>query len=248
MATRRMFSKTIISSARFIKMPPSTQMLYFHLGLNADDDGIVEAFPIIRMVGSNEDDLKILTAKNFVIILNEDLVAFITDWNDHNLIRADRKIDSKYKNLLLKILPDIEIKEAKIRADTKKITGRPLSADGQHSIDKDSISQVKLSEVNLINKEDEDLTELLYNLIKQNYSFTKEKTEKQKEGDYEEMNRLHRIDKWTYEQIRYIIEWSQQDDFWKQNIRSVKKLRKQFETLAVRVKGQVEKREVKDYD
>ena len=80
MADRRMFSRRIINSAKFLKMPVSTQCLYFHLGLNADDDGIVEAYMTINMVGATEDDLKILVAKNFVQVLNEDLVTYITDW------------------------------------------------------------------------------------------------------------------------------------------------------------------------
>lgn len=109
LATRRMFAKTIISSAAFVKMPPSSQMLYFHLGLNADDDGIVEAFPIMRMVGASEDDLKILVAKGFMIILNNDSVSFIKDWKEHNLIRQDRKVDSKYRLLLLDVVDDVKL-------------------------------------------------------------------------------------------------------------------------------------------
>jgi hypothetical protein len=106
MANRRMFSKAIINSARFIKMPSSSQLLYFHLGLNADDDGVVEAFMVMRMIGASEDDLKILVAKGFITILNEDLVAFINDWLEHNIVRADRKIDSKYKDLIVKFIPN----------------------------------------------------------------------------------------------------------------------------------------------
>ena len=113
MAQRRMFSKKICSTAKFLKMPPSTQMLYFHLALNADDDGIVEAYNIMRLTGCTEDDLKILLAKEFVVVLNDDLVSFVTDWNEHNIIRADRKIDSKYKDLLLSILPNADIKGRK---------------------------------------------------------------------------------------------------------------------------------------
>jgi len=59
MAQRRMFSKKIINSAKFLKMPVSTQCLYFHLGLNADDEGVVEGFNIMRMICATEDDLKI---------------------------------------------------------------------------------------------------------------------------------------------------------------------------------------------
>lgn len=113
-----MFSAKIIESAKFIKMPTSSQLLYFHLGMKADDDGIAEAFNVMRMIGASEDDLKILVAKNYVVVLNEDLVSFITDWNEHNLIRADRKVDSVYKNLLLQIIPEVQLLESKERKDT----------------------------------------------------------------------------------------------------------------------------------
>ncbi|MFT8557733.1 MULTISPECIES: conserved phage C-terminal domain-containing protein [Liquorilactobacillus] len=126
MAQRRMFSNRITNSAKFLKMPLSSQALYFHLGLHADDDGVVEAFTIMRQVGAVEDDLRILAAKGFVVVLNEDLVTYIADWNENNRIRADRKVDSIYKNMLLKILPEAEVINPKPRADTGKQTGRPV--------------------------------------------------------------------------------------------------------------------------
>lgn len=95
---------------------------------------------------------------------------------------------------------------------------------------------------------DIELTELLYKLIKNNYPFVKEKTKPQKEKDYKEMRRLKEIDKYKPEQIEFIIKWSQQDDFWKQNIRSVSKLRKQFETLLVKAKGQFDKNRIINFD
>lgn len=132
MAQRRMFSKRIVESARFLKMPPSTQALYFHLGLHADDDGVVEGYNVMMQTGATEDDLKILVAKNFVTVLNDDLVTYINDWRENNRIRADRKVDSIYKDLLLKMLPDIEIQHAKARADTGKRTGvKQLEEDGR---------------------------------------------------------------------------------------------------------------------
>lgn len=113
MASRRMFSTRITESTRFLKMPPSTQNLYFHLGMQADDDGVVEAYPVMAMVGATEDDLKILVAKQFATVLNEDFVTFLNDWIENNNIRADRKVDSIYKELLLQIVPDACLKEAK---------------------------------------------------------------------------------------------------------------------------------------
>lgn len=123
MASRRMFSLRIINSAKFLKMPVSTQCLYFHLGLHADDDGVVEAYTVMNAIGATEDDLKVLVVKGFVVVLNEDLVTYITDWNENNRLRADRKIDSIYKELLLQVLPDVTLIEKKPRADAKRIDG-----------------------------------------------------------------------------------------------------------------------------
>lgn len=120
MAERRMFSKRIINSARFLKMPVSTQCLYFHLGLHADDDGIVEAYTVMNSIGATEDDLRVLMSKGFVYVLNDDLVTYITDWKENNKIRADRKINSIYQELLIKVLPDVEILQKKQRSDVKE--------------------------------------------------------------------------------------------------------------------------------
>lgn len=113
MASRRMFSCRITESTRFLKMPATSQNLYFHLGINADDDGVVEAYPIMCKIGATEDDLRILVGKEFVVVLNDDLVSFITDWREHNNVRADRKVDSIYKDLLLKVVPNTHLLEAK---------------------------------------------------------------------------------------------------------------------------------------
>lgn len=152
MSSRRMFSTKITTSAPFLKMPLSAQALYFHLGLNTDDDGVVEGFSIIRMLSASEDDLQLLINKGFVKVLNEDLVLFITHWHEHNLIRADRKVDSIYKDLLLKVVSDIKLVEPRKRSDLKvKATsvGQPvdvqMTPNGQHKI-----SKVKLSKVNII--------------------------------------------------------------------------------------------------
>lgn len=103
MAERRMFAKSIIGSARFLMMPPTSRLLYYDLGMYADDDGVVEAFTVLRQTNANEDDLKILVAKGFVKVLNEELVSKITDWNTNNFIRNDRYHPSIYKDLLLQI-------------------------------------------------------------------------------------------------------------------------------------------------
>lgn len=150
MASKRMLSKNITEKATFLKMPLSTQALYFHLNINADDDGVVEAFKVMRMLGSNEDDFRVLATRNFIKILNEDLVTYILDWNEHNLIRPDRKINSIYKDLLVQVVPGVEIKEARPRADTGKYTGgRPLDNQwpAQVRLGKDRLNNINKEEI-----------------------------------------------------------------------------------------------------
>lgn len=103
MAERRMFAKSVINSARFLTMPPSSRLLYYDLGMAADDDGVVEAFTVMRMTGAVEDDLRVLVTKGFVSLLNDELVAHITDWSINNQIRKDRYQPSIYKNLLVEL-------------------------------------------------------------------------------------------------------------------------------------------------
>lgn len=100
MAERRMFAKSIIGSARFLRMPATSRLLYYDLGMDADDDGCVEAFSVMRKTGANDDDLRVLVNKGFVKILNEDLVSYILDWKVNNQIRKDRYHESFYKELI----------------------------------------------------------------------------------------------------------------------------------------------------
>jgi hypothetical protein len=90
-----MFSKTITNSSQFLMMPQSSQNLYFHLGMNADDDGFCEHFTIMRMTESKPDDLKILQAKGFINLF-DDKVLVIIDWKENNYLRSDRYTPSKY--------------------------------------------------------------------------------------------------------------------------------------------------------
>ncbi|HFI0479935.1 TPA: DnaD domain-containing protein [Streptococcus suis] len=90
MAQRRMFSKEITTSDHFVDMPQSTQLLYFHLGMEADDEGFIgNARMLSRAYGANSDDLKLLQAKGFIIIF-ESGVTVVKDWNLNNQIRKDR--------------------------------------------------------------------------------------------------------------------------------------------------------------
>lgn len=141
-----MFSNRIANSAKFLQMPEGSQLLYFHMVLRADDDGVVEAYPVMTILGSQPDNLKVLITKGFLRQLNEDQVMVILDWKEHNTIRADRKVNSIYIDLIKEKAPEVEILEPKPRIDvednSKRLGG--LSTDG--------ISKVRLGKDRL--KED----------------------------------------------------------------------------------------------
>ena len=93
-----MFAKTIIDSDAFLDMPLSTQCLYFHLSMRADDEGFINnPKKIQRMIGATQDDLKLLALKNFVIPFESGVVV-IKHWKIHNYIRGDRLVETQYKD------------------------------------------------------------------------------------------------------------------------------------------------------
>lgn len=96
MAERRMFAKTIIDSDAFLEMPLSTQALYFHLSMRADDDGFLNsAQKIMRMIGAAKNDFDVLVAKRFIIQF-PDGICVIKHWRIHNYLRKDRYVETVY--------------------------------------------------------------------------------------------------------------------------------------------------------
>lgn len=134
MGNRRMISKTVTQTQKFLRLPLEAQALYFHLIQNSDDDGVVEAFPVIRMIGASDDSLGLLIVKDFIRPLNEEMVYFITDFHEQNTVRKDRYSPSIYKHLLEK--------------PPEKTMGLPTD-DQTETTGLPNISQYKSSQYNL---------------------------------------------------------------------------------------------------
>ena len=107
MAQKRMFSLAVVDTDRFMDMPVSTQALYFHLGMHGDDDGFV-ASPrkIARSAGCNDDDLRLLIQKQYIIPFESGVIV-ISDWNTNNTLKNDRYKPTVYQNekALLSLTP-----------------------------------------------------------------------------------------------------------------------------------------------
>lgn len=131
MARRRMFSLDVVDTDRFLDMPSSTQALYFHLGMRADDDGFV-ASPkrTTAMCGCSADDLNLLAAKGFVKPF-ESGVLVIVDWKKNNLIRPDRYTPTQFQ-------------EEKAQLGIPAVNQNTYQRVPQVSIGKDSIDKVSV--------------------------------------------------------------------------------------------------------
>jgi len=142
MAQRRMFNKSITSSSRFIMMPPTSRLLYYDLGMNADDDGFCEHFVIMKMTDATPDDLRILQTRGLVKVF-DDKVLIIRNWKENNYLQKDRYTPSRY-------LEEYR-QELKLLATDKKSEDTPLYTKCIQDVDtgkvrrgKDSIGKVRI--------------------------------------------------------------------------------------------------------
>lgn len=154
MAERRMMSKSIIKSDTFLDMPATTQNLYFHMLLDADDDGFINApKSIMRMIGAKDDDMKVLAAKQFVIPFESGVVV-IKDWKIHNYIQNDRyKPSTLPERDLLNIQKDktYTLKSDVSRMDTECIQTVSIGKDrlGKVRLGKDRIGKDRIGKVSI---------------------------------------------------------------------------------------------------
>lgn len=140
MARRRMFSKAIIDSDAFLDMPVTTQLLYFHLSMRADDDGFInKPKSIMRACGGNDDDMKILIAKKFIIPFESGIVV-IKHWKIHNFIAKDRYTETNYKEEKATLMLDEKNAYTLCIQDVNK-------TETQVSIGKESIGKYRVVEV-----------------------------------------------------------------------------------------------------
>lgn len=148
MAERRMFAKNVIDSDLFLDMPLSTQALYFHLAMRADDDGFVNnPKKITRMIGANDDSLKLLCAKQFIIPFENGIVV-IKHWRIHNYIRKDTYKETSYKAEKSRL--SVDSSEKYILRD-ESVTGSSQVRDDivDGSLTQDSIGKVSIGKVSI---------------------------------------------------------------------------------------------------
>ena len=154
MANKAIFSKTIIDTDAFLEMPATTQNLYFHLNMHADDDGFIgNPKRIGRMIGASDDDFKILIAKKFIIVFESGVIV-IKHWRIHNTLSKMRYKETSHldekSQLLIKENNAYSLDEGKPLDDSRlvemgKRQVRRTVDEQETNLSKDKLSKDKLS-------------------------------------------------------------------------------------------------------
>jgi len=199
MAKRRMFSLSVVDTDSFIEMPLSSRLLYYELGMRADDDGFVDSWrKIIRFTGLSEDDMKVLIAKKFVIPFETGVIV-IKHWRLNNYLQRDRTTETIHKE-------EMSLLELKDNVYELKSADNTMYTECIQNVytDKIRLDKIRLDKNNIDNtlSESKDLK-----------SETKKKT-KHKYGEYgnvlltdEEITKLQNdYENWE-EMIKYLDEY-----------------------------------------
>jgi len=176
MADKRMFNSQIVDSDAFLSMPLSSQALYFHLGMSADDDGFLNnPIQIARAINASQDDMNLLLLKKFILRFDSGVIV-IKHWKINNYIRSDRYkptlYQDEFKQLQIKqdggyrLLNDSEIEKTPINP---QVLPNRYQSDTEISISIDKISIDKSSISN--NNDDLNFMEELNKDVKKNTTF-----------------------------------------------------------------------------
>jgi hypothetical protein len=164
MANRRMFNKEIVNSDAFTSMPISSQALYFHLGMEADDDGFVNnPLRVARTINVGGDDLKVLILKKFLIDFQTGIVV-IKHWRKNNQIRYDRYNQTNYLEEASKLFIK---KDGTYTVDADNIGVIPFMAtkkqpDSNHWLPQYSVVKSSLVEISEVKESKESNNNDLY--------------------------------------------------------------------------------------
>ena len=209
MAEKRMFTQKICDSDAFLDMPLTTQALYFHLNMRADDDGFVNnPKKIQRMIGASEDDLKLLVLKRFILTFDNGVIV-IKHWRMHNLLRKDRYHPTQYQEeLALLDLKENGSYTEKLSGNTEVIelatnwqpTGNQLATEvsvGKVRLDKVSVDKCSVEET----QDHTQHTEITYESLCKRYGkdFVDERIRRAKSAKYKMTDNIETVAKWCEE-------------------------------------------------
>lgn len=208
MAERRMMAKSVIDTDAFLDMPASTQSLYFHMLLRADDDGFI-ASPkgILRIIGASDDDLKLLLAKQYLFRFESGVVV-IKDWKIHNYIQSDRyKPSLQQERKLLNITANKEYTLTNSDVsymDTKCIQNVSI---GKVRLDKARLDKARLDKNNILSSKHDFADEIVQYLNMRTGAKYKSSTSKTKQLINARVNEGFTVDDFKTVIDKKCVEW-----------------------------------------
>jgi len=254
MAQRRMISIKVIDTDTFLDMPSTSRLLYYDLCLRADDDGFVANFKkIIRMTGAQEDDLRVLIGKGFVIPF-ETGVCVIKHWRIHNYIQKDRYQKTLYQEEFSK-LQNLEsgeytrVDDDGYKMDTKWIQNTPEMYPKCIQSVNTMETQVRLGKARVVkankstpkdtseNKFPDNSPQVV--LSKHLFSLIAKLDDKARYNPKwaDDIDKMIRLDGRNESEVRALIDFAHGNEFWKKNILSAGKLREKATMLTAQMKG-----------
>lgn len=145
MANKRMFSLDVVDTDTFIEMPATSQNLYFHLGMRADDDGFVSSpRKIMKMLGCGNDDLRILIERQYAILFESGVIV-LSDWNiNNNKIKSDRYKPTRFQNELAELCQKGDV--YRLKNSLEPVWNRNVSSvEPQSRVDKNRIDKSNIN-------------------------------------------------------------------------------------------------------
>ena len=243
MAKKRMFSNDIIDTDKFLMLTNEAKMLYFYLGMKADDDGFISnAVMLLRILAIDKKYIDELVNNDYLIDF-ENGIYVITDWLENNYLDKNKvkptlnqeeykKTEIIGNHYVLKLNQGLNQSLTKVN---KKFTQNRIEENRieKNNVENSSIDN-KLSMTFPIDSQEYFLSEYLYKKILENDSKYK-KPNLQKWSEH--IDKLIRLDKRNPIEIKQVIDFATNDKFWKSNILSTKKLREKFTTLQIQLKN-----------
>ena len=173
MASARLIVPGIYKSRTFLKLSPTVRDLYTYLVLDADNDGIVEAYGVMCMINASDDDLRVLQDRGLIYVLDEEWITYIRDFQKYNKFDPRNFRVSKHRDLLIQTHPEIE---PLLIVPVKRVTAKEShgTAKESHGTAKESHGTAKESHVQeKRTKEKRTKENSLYNGTRSNYDFVK---------------------------------------------------------------------------
>ena len=171
MASARLIVPGIYKSRTFLRLSPTVRDLYTYLVLDADNDGIVEAYGVMCMISASDDDLRVLQDRGLIYVLNEEWITYIRDFQKYNKFDPRNFRVSRHRDLLIATHPEIE---SMLIIPVKRVTNTEShgNAKDSHGNAKDSHGNAKDShDQQKRTKEKRTKDNTMYNGTRANYNF-----------------------------------------------------------------------------